>query len=158
MTRKNNPIVQSVHDRLRKIAADRKEDFNALLARYAVERLLYRLTRTLHGKRFVLKGAMLFILWFDRLHRPTRDLDLLGSGEITEETLRAIFTDVCRARVQADGLEFDPDSITVEDIRENQAYHGLRVRIRGKLGNARVGVQIDVGVGGIITPPPTPID
>ena len=67
MTPRNDPIAQSVHDRLRKKAADCKEDFNALLARYGVERFLYRLTRTRHGKRFILKGAMLFILWLDRL-------------------------------------------------------------------------------------------
>ena len=101
---------------------------------------------------------MLFILWFGRLDRPTRDLDLLGSGEISEETLRAIFADVCCARVKSDGLEFDTDSITVQEIRENQVYQGLRVKIRGRLGNARVGVQVDVGVGDAITPEPTEMD
>lgn len=152
MTTQNNPVAQSVHDRLRRIAADRKEDFNALLSRYGVERFLYRLTRTRHGKQFVLKGAMLFVLWFDRLHRPTRDLDLLGTGEITEETLRTIFTDACQFRVRADGLVFDPASMTVQEIRENQVYQGLRTKIKGRLGNARVDVQIDVGIGDAITP------
>jgi hypothetical protein len=69
-----DPIAHSVHDRLLRVAADRQQDFNLLLARYAAERLLYRLTMTRHGKRFVLKGAMLFVLWLHRLHRPTRDL------------------------------------------------------------------------------------
>jgi len=127
MTQKNNPVAQSVHDRLRKIAVDRKEDFNAVLARYATERFLYRLTQTHHGKQFTLKGAMLFILWFDRLLRPTRDLDLLGSGEITEVTLQMIFADVCNARIQMDGLEFDPNSISIQEIRENQVYRSLHV-------------------------------
>ena len=135
MTSRNNPIAQSVHDRLLSIAADRREDFNSLLARYVAERFLYRLTRTRHGKRFVLKGAMLFILWLGRLDRPTRDLDLLGSGEISEETLRTIFTDVRRARVKSDGLEFNAGSITVREIRENQVYQGFRVR-RFEAGSA----------------------
>jgi predicted nucleotidyltransferase component of viral defense system len=147
-----------VHDRLLSIAADRREDFNSVLARYVAERFLYRLTRTRHGKRFVLKGAMLFILWLGRLDRPTRDLDLLGSGEISEETLRTIFTDVCRARVRSDGLEFDEGSITVREIRENQVYQGFRVKVRGRLGNARVGVHVDVGVGDAVTPEPTETD
>jgi hypothetical protein len=99
MTWRDDPVAQSVHDRLRRLAADRREDFNALLARYGNERFLYRLSRTRHSKRFVLKGAMLFIVWLNRLHRPTRDLDLLGLGEITEATLREIFTDVCQTRV-----------------------------------------------------------
>ncbi len=158
MTSQKHPVAQSIHDRLRGVAAERKEDFNALLSRYTVERFLYRLTRTRHGKRFVLKGAMLFTLWLNRLHRPTRDLDLLGSGEITTETLRAIFADVCQARVQADGLEFDPASITAQEIRENQVYQGLRARVRGRLGNARVDVQIDVGIGDAITPEPIDTD
>jgi hypothetical protein len=158
MTPPNDPVAQSVHDRLLNLTAERREDFNRVLARYGIERLMYRLTKTRHGKRFVLKGAMLFLLWLDRPHRPTRDLDLLGSGEITESTLRAIFTDVCQARVKPDGLTFDPDSITVQEIRENQVYQGLRVKVRGRLGNARVDVQIDVGTGDIITPTPVEID
>lgn len=158
MTPRKNPVAQSVHDRLHTIAVDRKEEFNALLSRYGVERFLYRLIQSRHGKRFVLKGAMLFVLWFDRLHRQTRDLDLLGSGEITEETLRAIFTDVCQMKVHPDGLEFDPASITIREIREGQVYQGLRVKVRGRLGNARVEVQIDVGVGDAITPEPIEVD
>lgn len=158
MSRPGNPVAQSVHDRLRRIAADRKEDFNGLLARYGAERFLYRLTRTRHGRRFVLKGAMLFLLWRNRLHRPTRDLDLLGSGDITEQTLRAIFTDACRARVRADGLAFDPNSMTVQEIREHQIYRGLRVRVRGLLGKARIDVQVDVGTGDAVTPEPLDAD
>jgi len=158
MTWRDDPAAQSVHDRLRRLAADRREDFNALLARYGNERFLYRLSRTRHSKRFVLKGAMLFIVWLNRLHRPTRDLDLLGTGEITEATLREIFTDVCQARVKADGLAFDPASIAVREIRENQVYQGLRVKVRGRLGNARIDIQIDVGIGDSITPAPIEVD
>lgn len=91
---KDDPAAQSVHDRLKNLAKERREDFNALLARYGNERFLYRLSRTHHAKRFVLEGAMLFVMWLKRLHRPTRDLDLLGSGEITEESMRAVFADV----------------------------------------------------------------
>jgi predicted nucleotidyltransferase component of viral defense system len=158
MNRRIDPIAQSVHDRLLRIAADRREDFNGLLARYGIERLLYRLTRTRHGKRFVLKGATLFLIWFDRPHRPTRDLDLLGSGRITESSLRAVFAEVCTARVKPDGLAFDPDAVVVRAIRENQVHRVLRVKILGRLGNARMSVQIDVGMGDVITPSPVKID
>jgi len=158
MTWRDDPVAQSVHDRLRRLAADRREDFNALLARYGNERFLYRLSRTRHSKRFVLKGAMLFIVWLNRLHRPTRDLDLLGLGEITEATLREVFTDVCQTRVKSDGLAFDPDSIAVQEIRENQVYQGLRVKVRGRLGTARVDIQVDVGTGDAITPDPIEAD
>lgn len=149
-----DPIAHSVHDRLLKLAASRKEDYNAILGRYGNERILYRLTRTKHGKRFTLKGASLFVLWLGRVHRPTRDLDLLGSGKIDTVVLQTMFEDVCRASVEPDGLTFDPASITVSEIREGQEYQGLRVKLRGLMGTARLSIQIDVGLGDAITPTP----
>ncbi len=149
-----DPIARSVHDRLLKLAVVRKEDFNSILARYGNERLLYRLTRTRHGKRFVLKGASLFVLWLGRVHRPTRDLDLLASGRIDPAILTSIFRDVCQIPVEPDGLRYDPASITVTDIRAGQEYQGLRVKLRGLLGTARLSIQVDVGLGDAITPKP----
>lgn len=152
--REIDPVARSVHDRLLKLATSRKEDFNAMLGRYGNERVLYRLTRTKHGKRFVLKGASLFVLWLGRVHRPTRDLDLLGLGKIDAAALKTIFEDVCRASVEPDGLKFDPASVTVGEIREGQEYQGLRVTLRGAMGTARLSVQMDVGLGDAITPTP----
>jgi predicted nucleotidyltransferase component of viral defense system len=149
-----DPVAISVHDRLLKLATSRKEDFNAILARYGVERLLYRLTRTPHVSRFILKGAAMFVLWLGRVHRPTRDLDLLGSGQIDAEILRAIFADIAKVSVEPDGLVFDPTTITVSEIRKEQEYQGLRVKIHGKFGTARLIVQVDVGLGDAITPRP----
>lgn len=91
----HDPIAHSVHDRLLHIAMARKEDFNAILARYGNERLLYRLSRTRHGKQFILKGAALFVLWLGRVHRPTRDMDLLATGQINRSVLTGIFQDIC---------------------------------------------------------------
>jgi hypothetical protein len=150
----HDAVAHSVHDRLLKLAARRKEDFNALLAGYGNERILYRLSRTQHGKRFVLKGATLFIMWLGKAHRPTRDLDLLGSGQLDLGSLQAIFQDVCTVEVEPDGVRFDPASVTVGEIREGQAYGGLRVKLRGHMGTARLSIQIDVGLGDTITPAP----
>ncbi len=150
----NDPVAQSVHDRLLKFAGGRKEDFNSILARYGNERILHRLTRTRHGKRFVLKGALLFVLWLGKLHRPTRDLDLLGSGKIDQATLKTIFEDVCIIEVEPDGVKFDRSSITVAEIREGEEYQGLRVKLRGLLGTARLSIQVDVGLGDAVTPTP----
>ena len=147
-----DPVAHSVHDRLLMLAASRKEDFNAILTRYGNERVLYRLTRTKHGKRFVLKGASLFVLWLGQIHRPTRDLDLLGSGKIDAAALTSMFQEVCQIPVVPDGLKFDPVSITVAEIREGQAYQGLRVKLRGMMGTARLSIQIDIGLGDAITP------
>lgn len=125
-----------------------------MLGRYGNERILYRLTRTKHAKRFVLKGASLFVLWLGRVHRPTRDLDLLGTGKIDAAVLKHVFEDVCRASVEPDGLQFAPSSITVSEVRGGQEYQGFRVKLRGMMGTARLSIQIDVGLGDAITPTP----
>jgi predicted nucleotidyltransferase component of viral defense system len=158
VSRHSDPVAHSVHDRLLALATRQREDFNAVLARYGVERLLYRLTCTAHGPRFVLKGAALFVVWLGRAHRPTRDLDLLGSGQMDEAVIRGIFDDVCEVPVTPDGLHFDPATITVAPIRADQEYGGLRVKVHGTLGTARVSVQVDVGLGDAVTPPPSAAD
>jgi hypothetical protein len=150
-------IEASIRQRLLDHSRAKGEDFNLTLTRYASERFLYRLSRTEYAAKFILKGAMLFAFWTDKPHRPTADLDFLGRGVESAAELRKIFEEVCRAAVVPDGLEFKPESITVEAIREDQAYQGLRVRVAGKLGKARVSVQADIGFGDIVKPRPKSI-
>jgi predicted nucleotidyltransferase component of viral defense system len=151
-------VAQSVHQRLLNTRDATGESFNHLLIRYGLERLLYRLVSAGHGGRFVLKGAMLFALWRDVPGRPTRDVDLLGFGEPDHARLRRLFSEVCAAEVVDDGLAFDAGSVTTADIRDDQEYHGVRVRLLAYLGNARVPLQIDVGFGDSPTPAPTEIE
>ena len=151
-------VVASVRQRLLNLRARYPGDFNVLLTRYAAERLLYRLSISPHSPQFVLKGALLFVVWLPQWHRPTRDLDLLGFGENSVERLTNLFREICQTEVAADGLEFDPASLEVTEIREGQEYGGRRVRLLALLGNARVPVQVDVGFGDSITPGPCEID
>lgn len=97
-------------------------------------------------------GAMLFALWTKSEHRPTRDLDLLGFGEASGERLTAVFHELCSVEVEPDGLEFDPDSIRVTEIREGQSYQGQRVKLNARLGNTNIPVQVDIGFGDVVTP------
>ncbi len=156
MNREN--IAQSVHQQLLNIRDLTGEQFNHLLIRYGLERLLYRLVAAGYSDSFVLKGAMLFALWHDVPGRPTRDIDLLGFGEVTHERLSRIFTEACNVDVIDDGLRFDADSIKTDDIRDDQEYHGIRVRLVGFLGPARLAIQIDVGFGDALNPAPAQID
>ena len=151
-------VAKSVHQRLLNVRDQTGEQFNHLLMRYGLERLLYRIQAAGHGDTFVLKGAMLFALWRDVPGRPTRDMDLLGLGDLTHDRLRAIFVDTCNVRVVDDGLRFDPDSIQTDEIRDDQEYRGVRVRLLGFLGRARLAVQIDVGFGDALTPAPDDIE
>lgn len=148
------PRAQSIKQQLMNRAKDRGEDFNVLLTRYAIERLLYRLTQTPYASRFTLKGAVLFAIWMDKPHRPTIDVDLLAAGNPTADELRTIFQQICVAEVQPDGLRFDADAVRVDEIREDNIYQGLRVKLVSRLGSARVPVQVDVGFGDVISPGP----
>jgi hypothetical protein len=95
---------------------------------------------------------MLFSAWFGHLHRPTRDLDLLGLGDSSPERLVAAFRALCKLKVEDDGLLFCAETITVEPIREDQEYGGERLKLEVRLGQARIGLQVDVGFGDAITP------
>lgn len=143
----------SVHQRLLNLNRQRGVDFNLLLTQFAIERLLYRLSCSNHQKHFVLKGAMLFVVWQLPIFRPTRDLDLLGFGRSSEETIRQRFTDLCQLEVPEDGVRFLVDSIRVSDIREEQEYIGKRVEMLAMLGRARIPLQIDIGFGDVLFPP-----
>ena len=123
-------LAASVRQRLLNLSVSRGEDPNLALTRYALERFLYRLAHSEYAGQFILKGSMLFALWMESEHRPTRDLDLLGFGEASNERLTEIFQRLCDVEVEPDGLMFDACRVRVVEIREGQAYQGQR----GKTG------------------------
>lgn len=145
-------LEASVHQRLLNLSREKNEDFNLILTRYAVERLLYRLSYSMYAKNFVLKGAMLLAVWLDQPHRPTRDLDILGFGDDNSQYLMQVFRQVCKVQVEEDGLIFEEESVEINEIRESQSYSGQRIKLTAKLGNARVRVQVDIGFGDAIIP------
>jgi len=151
-------LAHSVRDRLLKLAKARGEEFNFVLVRYALERLLYRLSKSAHGGEFILKGAMLFTIWSKHPHRATKDLDLLGAGSPDLGRLAQVFRDVCAAAVEDDGVVFEPRSVGARRIKEGADYDGVRLTLNGNLGSAQLAVQVDVGFGDSAIPPPTTIE
>jgi predicted nucleotidyltransferase component of viral defense system len=133
------------------ISRETGDDLNFILKRFAGERWLYRLGRSEHAERFLLKGASLFRLWFNEPHRPTRDIDLLGFGPADMRAVAKAVNEVCSVETD-DGLVFDTKSVRVEEIREGQEYQGVRATVVAMLGRARITVQIDVGFGDAVTP------
>ncbi|HEX5506822.1 MAG TPA: nucleotidyl transferase AbiEii/AbiGii toxin family protein [Thermomicrobiales bacterium] len=129
------------------------ETFEALLNRYFLERLLYRLGRSPHRERFILKGALLFALWSDAPHRATRDIDLLGHGATDPEAIAAAFRDIC-ASDGNDGVEFRASTVRAMVVREDAVYAGVRVTLEARLGQARQTLQVDVGFGDAVVPAP----
>lgn len=146
-------IATSIRQRLRNLARERGEDFQQLLVSYALERVLYRLGQSRHRDRFVLKGALLFRLWFDLTQRPTRDADFLGFGNAEPEEFAEVFREIA-GMVEDDGLVFDTGSVKVEDIRKEAGYPGVRVSMTATLDGARIPVQCDIGFGDAVTPAP----
>lgn len=146
-------IGASIRDRLLNKARAEKLDYNLLLTRYTLERLLYRLSISAHRDSFLLKGALLFDLWFDVPHRPTHDADFLGFGSAEIPRVEEIFREICRIDVK-DGIEFKPDSVKAAEIRKEANYAGVRVMLLGLLDSARCPAQIDIGFGDAVVPGP----
>ena len=146
-------ISASVRARLLALSHAEKRDYLFVLQRYALERLLHRLTLSAHGERLTLKGAMLFVVWAGSPHRATRDLDLLALGEPDIDGLANLWRDVVAIEVD-DGVIFDPASVTAAVIREGRAYEGVRVLLIARIESARINLQIDVGFGDAVVPRP----
>lgn len=107
--------------------------------------------RSPHRSRLTLKGATVLAVWSDG-HRPTRDLGFLGGGTFDIESAAAVIREIVDVPAD-DGLEFDGPGVAVESIREADEYHGVRVHLRATLDGASIPMQIDIGVGDIVTPP-----
>jgi len=145
-------VGASVRQRLLNLRDQTREDAQALFAQFAIERFLYRLSRSSLADRFVLKGAMLFRVWSGSLHRPTKDVDLLGFGDPTPTSVAAMIGQIITTTVEDDGITFDAASIRAEDIRENDDYGGIRATFTATLDKAIIPLQVDVGFGDAITP------
>jgi hypothetical protein len=145
--------VESIRQRLRNELRARGEDVALGLQRYAVERFLYRLGRSRHREGFVLKGATLFAIW-GIAYRPTRDVDFTGYGSSDPQDVIGAFREICNTPDDVDQLVFDTDRITADPIRDDSEYDGLRIKIRARLGESDIPIQVDVGFGNAIVPGP----
>lgn len=152
MNQHKSNMAASVRRRLLNIITRTGDDANVVWTRFAVERLLYRLSVSEFSGEFVLKGASLFSVWTSVPYRPTMDLDLLGLGVDSRDRILEIFRCLCDMPIDADGLAFTPESVRVTGIRESGDYHGQRVNLIARLGNARIPVQVDIGFGDVVTP------
>ena len=146
-------LAASIRTRLKQRADARKQDFNLILTHYGLERLLYRLSISPLAGNYLLKGALLFSLWYDQPHRPTRDADLLGFGPDDIDTAVAAFREICAMEVE-DGIAFDPASVKGSVIRKAAGYGGVRIDLLAKLDGARITLQVDIGFGDAVTPAP----
>lgn len=149
-------IAASIRARLKQCADARRQDFNLTLTHYGLERLLYRLSISPHADSYLLKGALLFAIWYEQPHRPTRDADLLGFGLDDVDSAVSAFRQICRIAVD-DGIAFDAASVRGTAIRKEAGYGGVRIDLRATLDGARITLQVDIGFGDAVTPSPQTI-
>ena len=152
---KNRPpkdLAASVANRLLQLSRQTGADYQIILLRFAIERLMYRLTQSSHSEEFVLKGAMLFVVWTGNTYRPTKDLDFLALESASPEGLAAVFREICLVEVIDDAMVFAPTSVRAEAIREEAVYQGVRVRLEARLGKIVLPLQVDVGFGDVVSP------
>lgn len=142
----------SVRQRLLNQARAQERPFQELLQYYAMERFLYRLSRSSHAEKFILKGALLLTAWRAPLSRATMDIDLLGRTSNELEHIRVLFAQLCDVESEPDGIEFDSKSVKVARIKEDADYEGVRVHFRAVLARARIPMQIDIGFGDVVNP------
>lgn len=151
-------VAASIKGRLLNQAKAQGEEFERTLARFAAERLLFRLGACPARDRCILKGACLLAMWMPDPYRATRDVDLLASGPTDDDAIRSLIAEICAVACPEDGLRFDLSELVVEAIRAQEEYVGKRARFRAWLGTARIRVQLDLGFGDALAAPPEEIE
>jgi predicted nucleotidyltransferase component of viral defense system len=152
--RKTKDLAASVHQRLLNRARAVGRPFAELLQHYAMERFLYRLSKSPHAPSFVLKGALALTMWGIPRSRTTKDIDFLGQADNSVDSVVITVQGVCLERVEPDGMAFDASTVEGERIIEGADYEGVRVRFGGSLGSARVTMQLDIAFGDAVVPAP----
>lgn len=149
--------VASIHQRLLNAARQSNRRFNDLVLYYAVERFLYRLSRSEYADRIILKGGLMLNVWQTPVTRITRDIDLLGQLSNDPAAIAQVVRNICSVDVDDDGLAFDAASITTRPIAEDADYQGVRAQFHGHFGKMPLAMQIDFGFSDVVTPAPTHI-
>lgn len=154
--RKN--IVASVLAKLRNASKSSGALFQQVLQQYAMERFLYRISKSKHAQTVVLKGALLLKTIGIPNARPTMDIDMLRTGKADQASLLSLVKDCATLDVAADGLDFIADSAVAEEIAKESEYKGTRILMDARMDNVRLKIQIDFGVGDVMVPGPRMIE
>ena len=147
-------IPASIRQRLLDLSKRENRPFGEVLQYYAMERFLFRLSKSKYADRFILKGALLLAVWRSEVSRSTMDIDLLGRIKNSEETITAAIRAILEQDVIDDGIVYNASTIKTEPISEDAMYRGVRVSFEATLAAARIRLKIDIGFGDSMYPAP----
>ncbi|MFT4808058.1 MAG: hypothetical protein ACI84K_001259 [Pseudohongiellaceae bacterium] len=148
-------VSASVLAKLNNYRREQKEDFQRVLTQYVIQRFLFRLGVSKYKNRFLLKGSWMFVSWSGALHRPTKDVDMLGYGDFDKDTILDAFRDVLDSdNDHDDGVIFDLSTLSGSDIKQDDLYSGFRITCVAFIGSTRNTLQVDIGFGDAVTPNP----
>ena len=151
-------VTASVLARLRNESKTSGATFQQVLQLYAMERFLYRISKSEHAQNVILKGALLLKTIGIPKARPTLDIDMLRKGRADQESLEALVKDCATLEVEADGIAFIAGSIVAEETKKDSEYKGTRILMDARMDNVRLKIQIDFGVGDVMVPGPRMIE
>jgi len=150
---------KSIRTKLLNVAKKENVFYQTILTRYFQERLLYRVSQTKYRNNFYLKGGALMYAYEQFAARPTLDIDFLGKNISNEgPSIVAAFKEICSVSYDEDGVVFDTNNITSQNITEFKDYHGIRLSIPVKMDTIAQVMTMDIGFGDVITPQPVELD
>lgn len=154
-TIKNIPV--SVRQRLSNIARSENRIALDLLHYYAMERFLYRLSKSSHADSFILKGALLLHVFGGELSRATKDIDFLAKIENSEGSLANSLKEIMQIPSESDGIQFHPDTLSISKTQWDSRDRGMRADFLATLGTSKISMRVDLAFGSQITPAPIQI-
>lgn len=150
---------KSIRSKLLNVAQKENVFYQTVLTRYFQERLLYRMSQTRYRNNFYLKGGALMYAYERFAARPTLDIDFLGNNISNEgAAIVAVFKEICSVPYEEDGITFDTENITAQNITEFKDYHGIRLSMPVKMDTIAQVMTMDIGFGDVVTPSPVNLD
>ncbi len=158
MSRKLKNISASVRSRLTNIAKETNRNFDALLLQYFQERFLYRLALSPYRNNFILKGALLFLVYKMPFMRPTKDIDFLVQSLPNDlSKIKDIIEEIANIETN-DGIKFIPEHISIERIIEDAEYEGVRIKVEATMDNIKKLLQLDIAFSDVLIGGPVEMD
>ncbi|MBK5247107.1 MAG: nucleotidyl transferase AbiEii/AbiGii toxin family protein [Peptostreptococcaceae bacterium] len=141
----------SVLQKLKNRAKSKKIPFQLVLQLFCQEEFLRRLSISPYRDKLILKGGLFIFSYNGFEGRPTMDIDFLAK-QITNdhEAMKRAVETIMMQETGNDYIKFTIKSI--ENIAEQKAYHGVRVKMITTISNTKTPFDIDIGIGDVIIP------